>query len=319
MNEFTLTVVGAGVIGASIGLALRQHADAPRLVIHDKELSHSQAAVKRGAFDKAEWNLINACEQADLIILAMPLEAIGPTLEAIAPYLKQDVVVSDTTRHTTTSLQLAQQYLPDSAHFISGDPLVHPSGSGLPHARAALFAGRPYCLTPSPDASETAIQTMTGFVRLLEAEPFFVGATEHDGLMTAVENLPVLLSIALLETVAGQSAWRERRKFAGNIFELVSAGAAGDPAALQEALFADRETLLQWLDLYLNQLQRWRDRLADQAADDSETVGQQIDRAVVARRQWLQDFEGGRFSDPELAPPNVDSPGFFKQWLGLGR
>ena len=98
MSNFTITIVGAGVIGTSLGLALKQGQDPPRLLVHDKALANANAAVKKGAFDKAEWNLVNACEKADLIFLAIPLDGIRPTLEAIAPYLKENCVISDTSR-----------------------------------------------------------------------------------------------------------------------------------------------------------------------------------------------------------------------------
>ncbi|MEW5961734.1 MAG: prephenate dehydrogenase/arogenate dehydrogenase family protein, partial [Chloroflexota bacterium] len=88
MSNFTITIVGTGVIGASLGLALKQSQEPLRVLGHDKDLLHAKAGVKQGAFDRAEWNLVNACEPADLIILAIPLNGIRATLAAIAPYLK---------------------------------------------------------------------------------------------------------------------------------------------------------------------------------------------------------------------------------------
>ena len=76
MSTFTITIVGTGVIGTSLGLALKQKDESLRLVAHDKDLGNAKAAAKLGAFDKVEWNLINACDQADLIMLAIPLSGI---------------------------------------------------------------------------------------------------------------------------------------------------------------------------------------------------------------------------------------------------
>ena len=69
MSNFTVTIVGTGVIGTSMGLALKQQGDSLYVVGHDKELGRGKEAAKMGAFDKVEWNLINACEAANLAYL----------------------------------------------------------------------------------------------------------------------------------------------------------------------------------------------------------------------------------------------------------
>jgi prephenate dehydrogenase len=317
MSNFTITVVGAGLIGTSLGLALKQEKDPPRLLAHDKALDQAKAAVKQGAFDKAEWNLINACEQADLIVLAIPLSGIRPTLEAIAPYLKRGAVVSDTARHKVPTLAWAGELLPAHVHFVGGDPLVHAPGSGQAHASANLFRQRLYCLTPAPSADETAVELLVGVISLLGAEPFFLDAQEHDGLIAAVDSLPTLASVALLNTVTSQTSWRELRKLAGGLFDQVSSGASGDPDTLRDSLLANRETVIHWLDNYLLQLQQWRALLAEGDAA-AEALAQKLDEAVVERRNWLVDYQKGHFDDPELAPPNIERPGFMRQLIGFG-
>jgi prephenate dehydrogenase len=317
MSDFTITIVGTGVIGTSIGLALKQQPDAPRLIAHDKELSHAKAALKMGAFDKTEWNLINACEQADLIILAIPLSGVRPTLEAIADYLKQGVVISDTCSNKALTLAWAEALLPEHAHFVGGNPVVHPAGNSYTQASADLFKNRLYCLTPAVSANEEAVQLMVGLVALLGAEPFFLDAAEHDGLAAAIEYLPDLLSIALMRLLSQQSSWRELRKIAGRVFEQVSAGAEGDPDSLKDNFLQNRETLVHWLDAYIRQLRELRDLVAAEEAP-AERLAQQLDDAILARRNWLADYQKGRFTDPELISPRIENPGLLSQMMGLG-
>lgn len=317
MSNFTITIIGAGVIGASLGLALKQSNNPPRLLAHDKDLAKARAAVKKGAFDKAEWNLINACEKADLIILAIPLNGIRASLEAIAPYLKAGAVISDTARSKIPVLAWAEELLPEHVHFVGGDPIVHPSGSGYEHATGDLFRRQLYCLTPAPSANEQAVQLMVGIAALLEAEPFFLDVAEHDGLITAVEHLPTLISAGLLNTLSGQQSWREMRKLAGKLFEQVSAGAVGDPDAMKESFRAGRANLVHWLDSYIAQMNQLRTLLADEASE--EALVELLDRAVVERYNWQQDYQQGRFTDPELIQPQVETPGLMKRLIGLGR
>jgi len=318
MSDFTLTIVGTGVIGTSMGLALKQQGDPPRLIAHDKELSSAQAAVKMDAFDKAEWNLINACEQANLIVLALPLNSIRSTLEAVAPYVQEGVVITDTSPNKVSTLAWAKELLPEHTHFVGGNPIVHPLGSGYQSAVPDLFKNRLYCLTPAPSANEEAVQMLVSLVGLLGGNPFFLDAAEHDGLITATELLPNLLSLTLISTMVEQGSWRELRKLAGGLFERVSAGAEGDPDGLAASFFENRDTLVHWLDRFMAQLVQTRALLT---ADDDKTevVAQKIDRAVVARENWLQDFEKGSFTDPELITPKVENPGLLNQMIGFGR
>ncbi len=318
MKNFTMTIIGAGVIGTSVGLALKREPSPPYLLIHDQEFELSKTAVSKKAFDKAEWNLINACEQADLILLAIPLDGIYPTLKAIAPYLKNGVVISDTTPNKIVVLAYAQELLPDHAHFIGGNPIVHPMGTGSQQANAHLFRECLYCLTPSSSANEQAIALMVGIVRLLGANPFFMDAAEHDGLVTAVEQLPTILSIALLNSLSGQSSWREMRKMAGGLFQQVSAGANGTPESIQKSCYGSGETLIHWLNRYIEQLNRLR-FLLESGAESGEPLLEEIDHAIVERHNWLVDYQKNGFVDPELLSPTVESPSFMKRWLGVGR
>lgn len=318
MSNFTITIVGAGVIGTSLGLALKQEQDPPRLLVHDKELANANAAVKKGAFDKVEWNLINACEKADLIILAIPLNGVQPTLAAIAPYLKKNAVITDTSRSKLPVLAWADELLPDHVHYVGGDPVVHPPGSGYEHASADLFRDRLYCLTPAPSTEEAAVQLLVGVLNIIGAQPFFLDAAEHDGLVTAAEHLPTVLSAALLHTLSAQGSWRELRKLAGRLFEQVSSGVASDADALKDNLLTNRDNLIHWLDNYITQLSQLRALLAE-ADDSEEALVEMLDQAVVERYKWLVDYQKGRFVDPQLEPVKVETPGFMKRMIGLGR
>ncbi|MCB0193318.1 MAG: prephenate dehydrogenase/arogenate dehydrogenase family protein [Anaerolineae bacterium] len=317
MSTFTITIVGTGVIGTSLGLALKQKDESLRLVAHDKDLGNAKAAAKLGAFDKVEWNLINACDQADLIMLAIPLSGIQFTLKAIADDLKQNVVISDTAASKAIVSTWAEELLPDHAHYVGGNPLVRPTGLGYENAAADLFHGKLYCLTPSASANEQAVQLMVDIIALLGAEAFFLDPAEHDGLTAATEYLPTLLSVALMRTLTQQKTWREQRKLAGQRFEQVTSGAVGDPDSLRDGFLENSDSLTRWLDLTIAHLQQLRSLIAA-GHESEETLAQIIDQAVVERTNWMVDVDKGRFTDPELASPKVERPGFLQQMIGFG-
>src|SRR5689334_7381836 len=91
-----ITIIGTGLIGSSIGLALKAAKVGYEIVGHDREHSEATLAKKKGAIDKAEWNLPNTVEGSSLIILAVPVGAIEKLLQDITPYLAQGAVVTDT-------------------------------------------------------------------------------------------------------------------------------------------------------------------------------------------------------------------------------
>jgi prephenate dehydrogenase len=309
-----ITIVGTGSIGTSIGLALRQ-SDEPLLIVgHDKEPRHAGAAKKLKAVDKTAWNLIGACEAADIVILAIPMPAIEETLRAVAPHLKEGCVVTDTASLKAQVVEWAEELLPQSVNFVGGNPVVVSDGAGPDSADADLFQGNLYCITPAANAHPDAVSLASSLVALLGGQPYFLDPAEHDGLMAGVEHLPQAVALALALSTMQESAWREMRKLAGGSFERITALIGDDPDALSSVLLANQDNLVRWLGAYAAALDQVRDLVAQ---GDHEPLAQAIDQAVVARNQWSRDRDEG-FA--EFKPVEVERSGFLRQMLlGGGR
>lgn len=317
MSNVKITVIGAGAIGTSIGLALKQAEDAPQLHVHDKEPEHTKQALKMGAFDKGHWNLINACDQADLIILAIPATQIKSTLTVIASELKEDAIVTDTAPFKQNTLREATAILPTNVHYVGGNPIVATLGHGPEYARANLFQDTLYCLTPTAAVHPDAVKLMEDLVRLLGALPFFLDPAEHDGLISGVNELPTLFSLALVHAVSQSNGWKEMRRLAGGAFLQAGANATGDPDALAAEFISNKDNLLRWIDTAANSLQLFRRQIE---SGQAEPLAQLIDQTVVAHTQWQKDFENKLLSD--LTPETkeiTETPNFIKQLFGFGR
>lgn len=308
-----ITIVGTGCIGTSIGLALRQTQQPFYIVGHDKELSHANAARRLQAVDKTDWNLINACEQADVVILAIPLSGVEETMRALAPHLKQGCVVADTASLKQQVVRWAQALLPKTVSFVGGDPVVVSDGSGPDAADADLFRGNLYCITPASEVHPDAVSLISDLVTLLGGQPYYLDAAEHDGLIAAMEHLPQALGLALASSTMHAATWREMRKLAGGGFERISGLIGEDPDALSSLLLANQDNLVRWLDAYADSLSAVRDLVA---RGEHEPLAQFIDRAVVARKQWLQDRRE-RFS--EIKAPEVERTSLVRQLFIGGR
>jgi prephenate dehydrogenase len=326
MSKPRITIVGLGLIGGSIGLALRQTGNDYEVVGHDREHAVASKARKRGAVSKAEWNLISACEEADLIIIATPVMAIKETLTAIAPYLKPGCLVTDTASIKGPVVAWAKEILPDTVNFVGGDPIVSQglsqetsaSGSpptGIEGARADLFQGGLYCLTPSPEAAPQAVQLATDLVQLLGARPFFLDAAEHDGLVAGVDHLPFVLSAALLETTTQNPAWREMRKLAGDAFQSATCFSSGDAATYRDACLTNGENIVRWIDACLARLEELREVIAAQEAEKLEKI---FEEAMSVRDRWLREKAEGRWELTEETPALSPQQGFLRRLIGRG-
>jgi prephenate dehydrogenase len=267
---------------------------------------------------KTEWNLVSACEEADLIIIATPVMAIKETLTAIAPYLKPGCLVTDTGSIKGPVVAWAKEILPDTVNFVGGNPIVSQEGSlptGIEGARADLFQGGLYCLTPSPEAAPQAVQLATDLVHLLGASPFFLDAAEHDGLMAGVDHLPFILSTALLETAVQSPAWREMRKLAGDAFQSVTRFSSGDAATYRDACLTNGENIVRWVDACLARLKELREVIAAQEAEKLEKI---FEEAMSVRDRWLTDKAEGRWELAEEPSTSIPKQSLLRRFIGIG-
>jgi prephenate dehydrogenase len=310
-----VTIVGLGLIGGSIGLALRQAEAASAVVGHDKEREPNIEAKKLGAVERTEWNLISACEGSDLVILATPLGAIEPTLKAIAPYLKPGCVVLDTASVKSPVLDWAAEILPEGVQFVGGNPIVGAVATrqgGLAAARADLFQNGLFCLVPSATADEHAVQMAASLAEVLGAKPMFIDPLEHDGLVAAMDQLPTIVALALLEMAVEQPTWRELRKVAGASFETTTHLVAADPAMFGDLAASNRDNLVRWIDTFSASLASIRQALLE---EDPEVLLERLEDALKKRDEWLRDRAAGQF-DEGLRQELPDRPGLVDTFLG---
>ncbi len=287
MTKSKITIVGLGLIGGSIGLALKQSKLEAEIVGHDKDFGVAGRAHKRGAVDKTDWNLVSACQDASLVVLAIPLDGIQPTLDALKPYLARGVIVTDTATTKVPVMEWAKE-LPQGVHFIGGDPALSPrktiEGHGIDHADANLLQEASYCLTPSVSAEAAAIQTLSNFVALLGAKPYFIDAAEHDGLMAGVQHLPALLATALGAATMRSQAWRELGKLAGANFRAATELLPQNGKTARDQFLAHRVDLVHWIDVMEQNMRDLRGLLE---AQDESTLETLIENLNKERDRWL--------------------------------
>lgn len=311
MNKPKVAIIGLGVVGASLGLALRKAEANYELIGHDKDHLVSRSAGKAGAVHKTEWNLIAAIEDADAIILALPLAAIRDTMGHIASDLKTGAVVTDTASVKAPVMNWAREILPGHVNFVGGN-LILPTGKPGLDPAADLFAGGIYCLTPSATAAPAAVDFMTEVATLIGAQAFFLDAAEHDGLTAGGEHLPMVIAAALLRATQGAVSWREMRKVAGTAYEYGAYLGPGDSAAYRDACRANAANILRWIDEFSKSLGELRQMIEE---GDDEELGKAFHQALDMRHVWMGERLQKEWDRTEQQMEVPQRPSFLKQTI----
>lgn len=314
MPKPKITIVGLGLIGCSIGLGLAQSQREFEIVGHDKDNSVVGQAKKLKAVDKTEWNLISACDGADLIVLALPGKAIKETFKALAGELKPSAVLLDTASIKAPVQVWADELLPKNVSYIGTNPIVSSERSGPAGARADLFQKATWAVCPSATTNEQAVKIAVDLAERLGASALFLDAAEHDGMMAAIEHLPALVSMAALTSAVSLPTWREMRKLAGGQFESTTRLVSDDPAVFGDAVLANREQVIRWIDTFVDNMAGWRELIA---GGDEEALGKAFEAAGEARARWLWERSSGQWDEGK--PDPVERPGLMGTMFGMGR
>ena len=211
----SIAIVGLGLIGGSIALAVRERWPASRVFGVDAEpvLAHALGA---GAIERG-FETIAALPESSLIVLAAPVRQNIELLQQIGAGVVGSgfsrTIVTDV-GGTKRDIVNAARALPAAVSFVGGHPLGGGERGGFAFARPDLFAGRPWIFTPQGDSASDPVERLSRLVAGLGAKPSIMSADEHDRVMAFVSHLPQLAASALMDAV-GSAAHSEGLRMAG--------------------------------------------------------------------------------------------------------
>src|SRR2546421_1371600 len=273
-----VALIGLGLIGGSIGLALHKTKAAQQVVGYDLGKGVSDRARKVGAIDQVYSTLADVVRGAELVVLATPVGAMRALLQNLAPCVTPGAVVTDVASTKAQVISWAEEFLPPSVSFVGGHPMTGKEQSGVEAADASLFQNRIYCLTPTARTRPAAINKASAFVEALGARVRFLEPAEHDGQVAGVSHLPFIASIALVNTVAEGTGWVDASMLAAGGFRDITRLAAGNPEMYRDICLTNSESLTRWLNEYIVTLSELRDRIAahDRSLDETFASAQQL-------------------------------------------
>ena len=279
-----VAIVGLGLIGGSIALAVRQHWPSALVIGVDRKDVLEKAMVLHAIDVAADDPVVMA--EADLVILAAPIDQNIKMLAELEQHVTTTAVVTDvgSTKRTTVE---AAQHLPARLAFVGGHPLGGAPRGGIEHARPDLFQTRPWIFTPVGEGTASTLERLCGFATALGAEPHMMAPDEHDRLLALVSHLPQLTASALMHVVGTGAGERGLALTGRGLFDSTRL-ASSPPDIWREICRSNADTIGDALDALIDQLQVLRQDL------ESTTEMEKVFQSAADWRTRLADLRPPR-------------------------
>jgi prephenate dehydrogenase len=279
-----VAIIGLGLIGGSIGRALKQANEAGwEIVGYARRPEVASGALSSGVVDKIETSLEETVREAELVIIATPVLTIEGILSQIVACLSPGCVVTDTASTKLQVVNWAEDLLPPTVDFVGGHPMAGKETYGIQAAEADLFRGCIYCLTPMSRASSSSVDKVADMVKNLGATPFFIDAQEHDNLVAGISHLPMLLSAALVSVTAESPSWGKASRLAASGYRDLTRLASGNPEVNTHICLSNQGPILEWIDRFIEELEKYRHLVAEGDTHLEEALAE----ANKVRQEWL--------------------------------
>jgi len=269
----TVGVVGLGLMGASLALALKQAQPEATVVGCDRDPATVRKALERGVVASAAQEL-DVIELADLVVVAVPLLAARDVLAALAKHTRGKVV----TDMASTKVSVMEWAGAAGIDLVGGHPMCGREASGIDAADAALFDGAAWVLTREEPA-------VVSLVKSVGAHPVVLEAVAHDRLVAGVSHAAFLLSVGYVLALASRPDWPQASRLAASGFRDMSRLAAGDAALYAGIAGTNRENMIELLDGVSAALARIRRHLE---AGDPRLV-ELFEEAARVRERWAKE------------------------------
>jgi 3-deoxy-7-phosphoheptulonate synthase len=300
-----VAVVGTGLIGGSLALALREAGAVGRAVGVDVE-ANVDTIRTAGLVDEVlpVGQMPEALAGADLVVLAAPVGTIIEQLGEIGPHLRPGTVVTDV-GGTKQAIAEAAQALPEGVHFVGGHPMAGSERRGASAARPLLFQDALYALCPNAGVPESTVERLQTVLKAIGAQPLVLEAARHDLLAATVSHVPHLVAVALSNSVGryGQQDELALRLAAGG-FRDVTRTASSPPELWTDILATNQASIRERLAALREVIESF-----EAALDSNQGLGDEMIEAARHRLSVPSNLPGLQRSDCELVVRVRDEPG----------
>ena len=281
-----VAIIGLGLMGASLGLALKERGTAATVVGYARRAATRMAALERGCVDEIHAELGNAVADSDLIVYCTPILTISELVSESLPHLKPGAILTDVGSTKADLTREVEACLAGhESVFVGSHPVAGSEQQGLDAARADLYRGAVVIVTPPvTQAPADAVDQVCAFWAGVEAVVDVMPAATHDQLMARTSHLPHLVASALALTVGRDGAGAAVGRFCGAGFQDTSRVADGSPDVWHDIVYTNRAAIAAELEAYRTQFDRLCDRIA---VGDFEALRACLAEGRIARRALL--------------------------------
>ncbi|NVN44756.1 prephenate dehydrogenase/arogenate dehydrogenase family protein [Asaia siamensis] len=284
----TLCVIGPGLIGSSVLRRLRAHLGlVDRLIVADRDPAVLERIRDLDLGDIVTDDMQKAVEDADCVMLCVPVGAIAPVAATILPHMKPGAILTDVGSTRRSVVEALTPHLRDDIAYVPAHPMAGTEHSGPDAGFATLFEDRWCLLTPSGDAPQEAIDRIADFWRAMGARIRIMDPDHHDTICAMVSHLPHLIAFTICGTAdtLAEDMRAEVLDFAASGFRDFTRIAASDPTMWRDIFLNNSDALLSVLDRFS------QDAAAMAAAirkGDEKTIVETISRGRRIRRSLIE-------------------------------
>ncbi|NLB52294.1 MAG: prephenate dehydrogenase [Syntrophomonadaceae bacterium] len=270
-----ILIAGVGLIGGSLGLALKGSSSVNKIIGVDSDLEALKKAEELGAID-CYTSLSEGAKQADIIILCTPVNTFASIIDEIMDLLRPGTIITDTGSTKEKAMNTFAK-LPDYVYVIGGHPMAGGEAIGIINADKYLFENAVYVLTPAANTPSDIINQLKAVLSVIGARFMIMEPRYHDEIVAVISHIPHLLSAALVNLT---NADRDKLSMAAGGFRDTTRIASSNPKLWQQILFSNRESVIKYLDQLIISLNEYRDMLDNH---DEQQLFEQLKRAQETR------------------------------------
>ena len=262
-----VTIVGPGLLGASLAMALRRRKVCDRIVIWARNAERIEECMGKEWCDHAEENLAKAVSGSSVVVVCTSVASISPLVSSIMPDTREGMIVTDVgSVKEPICASAVESAKGASGAFVGSHPMAGSEKSGMDHAKADMFEGKPCIITPQDDTPEAATQAVRAFWEKLGMKVYSMNPAEHDRSVAHLSHLPHLVSSSLAHCLNGIP--EEWKKLAGRGLMDTTRIAEGDPGLWEQIMAMNKSHLLDSVSELENSLKLARERLENGSGDE---------------------------------------------------
>lgn len=251
-----VALIGLGLIAGSMSLAMRQQGLVREVVGYARSAETRTTALEIGLVDRVTETAADAVKDADLVVLAVPVGAMGEIAAEIAPHLKPGAVVTDVGSVKQAVVEAVAPHMPEGVHFIPGHPLAGTEHSGPHSGFATLFQNRWWLLTPPEGTDEGETERLAALIRAIGANVESMDAAHHDTVLAVTSHTPHLIAYTMVGVADHIKRVTESEviKYSAAGFRDFTRIAASDPTMWRDVFLQNKEAVLDILGRFAEEL-----------------------------------------------------------------